>query len=67
MHACRLEAKSGTLAAENAGEVLAAIARARCCPLTAVLSSPASLQRLLGIGLDSGRSTALVQVSFLIA
>ena len=61
---CRMRDKPGELAAENAGEVLAAIAKARSCPLTALLSMPDKLQQLLATGLESIHGTTLVQVCF---
>ena len=61
-NACRLADQPGTLAAENAGEVLAAVAKARACPLTAQLSTPPMLRRLLAVGLESSHGTTLVQV-----
>ena len=48
--------------AENAAEVLAAIARARASPLTRVLGAPGNLQRLVARAVDAPKSPALVQV-----
>ena len=48
--------------AENAAEVLAAIARARASPLTRVLGAPGNLQRLVARAVDAPKSPALIQV-----
>ena len=51
--------------AENAAEVLAAIARARASPLTSALGAPGNLRRLVARAVDAPKSPALVQVCLL--
>lgn len=64
---CRMEGKDGAVVAENAAEVLAAIARARMPPLTHVLGSSDNLQRLVGLCTRPDSSTQLtVQVDILL-
>ena len=60
-----MEGKEGTVIAENAAEVLAAIARARMPPLTYVLGSQDSIKALIGLCSSSGTKTQpLVQVLY---
>lgn len=58
-----MEGKEGELIAENAAEVLAAIARARTPPLTYILGAPDNIHRLVTFCSKSEtRTQPLVQV-----
>lgn len=58
----RLEGKDGAVIAENAAEVLAAIARARTPPLTYVLGSPDNIRRLLDLCTKQDRKETKTQL-----
>ena len=62
---CRLQDCPETDTSENAAEVLAAIARARSCPLTPVLAAPQNLHLLVTTALSAGHGPSLVQVAHL--
>ena len=61
-----MEDRNGSVVAENAAEVLAAIARARTPPVTYVLGSPENVQRLISLcSSPETKTQLLVQVTFL--
>ncbi len=55
-----MEHRDGSVVAENAAEVLAAIARARTPPLTYVLGSPQNVQRLISLCVNPETKTQLL-------
>ena len=60
---CRLEEDYPSAAAENAAELLTAIARASNSPLTRLLASPETLDRLVKRVVHANSDPALLLVS----